>query len=427
MNKTQVILFGSIGIVIVLAILLILGVIPGLKQNVSSASADMLLWDFGSSPEIWTQTIGVYKAANPNINITYVQKDPNRFEEELLNALASGKAPDIWTIKQSWILKHKDKIFPFPEVSLQFSKTDYQRLFADTSFSFIQDKQIIALPTSIDTLALFYNKDIFNSENIPNPPSTWDDMLAVVKKTTKRSAVGNIIQGGVAMGTIKNINHGVDVVSALLLQNGNSILDPESKTSDLGNQESSNAIEFYRSFSDSGKKNYSWSDEMPSSLDAFAEEKVSMAFGFSTDYPLIKAKNPRLNFAIAALPQQNDSTIKTNYGVTTGLTVSRNSKNPLEAWRFILYATTDPTAIKFYLNGTGKPPAYRPYVNADILPPYGEVFQKQVLSAKSWLQPDEDKVSSVFQNMIQSARGNASSINQVADSAAGQLEQMLVP
>ncbi|MEK7148933.1 MAG: extracellular solute-binding protein, partial [Patescibacteria group bacterium] len=319
MNKTQVILFGSIGIVIVLAILLILGVIPGLKQNVSSASADMLLWDFGSSPEIWTQTIGVYKAANPNINITYVQKDPNRFEEELLNALASGKAPDIWTIKQSWILKHKDKIFPFPEVSLQFSKTDYQRLFADTSFSFIQDKQIIALPTSIDTLALFYNKDIFNSENIPNPPSTWDDMLAVVKKTTKRSAAGNIIQGGVAMGTIKNINHGVDVVSALLLQNGNSILDPESKTSDLGNQESSNAIEFYRSFSDSGKKNYSWSDEMPSSLNAFAEEKVSMAFGFSTDYPLIKAKNPRLNFAIAALPQQNDSTIKTNYGVTTGL------------------------------------------------------------------------------------------------------------
>lgn len=425
MNKNQIILFGSLAVVIIAAILLILGVLPGIKQNVSTAQADLIFWSFDDSPDIWNQIISVYSAANPGIKITYVQKNTETFEEELLNTLASGKAPDMWTIRDSWILKHKNKVFPLPEISLQFTKNDFQKLFADAAFSFIQDQQIIALPLSVDTLALYYNKDIFNSENIPNPPSTWDDLLITSQKTTKRSLSGEIIQSGVALGTVKNIERAVDILSSLFLQNNVVILDPETKKSDLGSTESINALEFYRSFSDTTKKNFSWSDAFQNSFDAFANEKVAVVFGLAKDYERVKAKNPRLNFGISPLPQQKGSSIKTNYGIVSGITVSRNAKSPLEAWRFLIYATANQNALKFYLNATSRPPAYRQYVTADFLPPYLQTFREQVLSADSWLQPDEKAVSTIFQNMIQSARGSAISISTVLGAAGGQLEKLL--
>ena len=149
-----------------------------------------------------------------------------------------------------------------------------------------------------------------------------------------------------------------------------------------------------------------------------------MIIGFSKDYERIIGKNPRLNFGIAPLPQQKDQPIKFNYGLVTGLTVSRNSRNPLEAWRFIVYATTDPSAVKFYLNSSNHPPAYRQYAVADFLAPYLEIFKGQVLSARTWLQADERAVSTIFQNMVQSVRGNTQNVNSALNIASKQVEEL---
>lgn len=425
MDKNQLILFGSLGAIVLAAVLMLLGVLPGIKKNVNNASANLVMWSPDDSPEIWKQIIAVYNGANPNIHITYVQKDSLTYENELLNALAALSGPDIWVMKGSWILKHKDKVFPLPEVSLQFTKNDFKRLFADATFEFIQDQQITALPTSLDTLALYYNKDILNSENIPNPPATWDDVISVSRKVTKISLTGDIIQGGIAMGTSKNVQNFVDILSALFIQNGLSILDIPTRKSDLGTEKAANAAEFYRGFADSLRKNYSWSDSLSDSVEAFAQGKIALLLGFAGDYERITSRNPRLNFDVAPLPQQKGETIRVNYGRPLGLTVSRTSQSPVEAWRFLLYATTDPGALKFYLNASNHPPAYRQFVTADFLAPYLFVFQSQILAAKTWLQPDEKLVSSIFQTMVQSSRGNIQNVLQATSLAKKQLEDLL--
>lgn len=425
MNRSQIILFGSLAVIVLVAIFMLLGVIPGLKQNVNTVSANLTIWGTSDSPDIWRDIIAVYNGPNPNIKITYIQKNSLTYETELLDVLASGTAPDMWEMPQAFILKHKNKVFPLPEVSLRFTKNDFQTLFADAAWGYIQDKQIVGLPLSLDTLALYYNKDIFNSENIPNPPATWDDLLLVAQKVSKRSLTGELIQNGVALGAVKNIEHAVDIISGLFLQAGVKIIDPETQKSDIGTKESQTIVDFYKSFADPLKKNYSWADTAPNSLQAFADSKLAMVFGFSSDYNRIVAKNQRLNFGIAAFPQPKGQTIKIQHGVVSGYTVSRTSQSPLEAWRFLIFTGTDPTAIKFYLNATGRPPAYRQYVSADFLPPFLSVFQTQVLSARTWLQPDEKQVLTIFQNMIQSARGSASGFGSPLSSAAGQLDRLL--
>lgn len=426
MNRSQIILFGSLAVVVLVAVLMLLGVIPGLKQDVRTVSANLTVWGMNDSPDVWRDIIAVYNGPNPNIKITYVQKNPQTYETELLDALASGKGPDVWEMPQSFILKHKNKVFPLPEVTLQFTKNDFQGIFADAAWNYIQDKQIVGIPFTLDTLALYYNKDIFNSENIPNPPSTWDDLALIAQKVSKRSLTGELIQNGIALGAVKNIEHAVDILSALFLQNGLTILNLETGKSDLGAQTAGNALDFYKSFADPLKKNYSWADTSPNSLQAFADSKAAMMIGFSSDYARISARNPRLNFGIAPLPQLKGQTIKVNYGVVSGYTVSRTSQSPIEAWRFLLFAGTDPTAVKFYLNATLRPPAYRQYVMAgDFLPPYLGIFQAQVLSAKTWLQPDEQRVLTIFQNMVQLARGSIAGSDSSLSSAAGQLDRLL--
>lgn len=426
MNKSQIILFGSLGVIVLVAILMLLGVIPGLKKDVSTVSASLTVWGMSDSPDVWRDIIAVYNGPNPNIKITYIQKNSLTYETELLDALASGTGPDIWEMPQAFILKHKNKVFPLPEVTLKFTKGDFQGIFADAAWSYIQDKQIIGIPFTLDTLALYYNKDIFNSENIPNPPVTWDDLVQMAQKVSKRSLTGELIQNGVALGAVKNIEHAVDIISGLFLQAGVKIIDPETQKSDIGTKEAESALEFYRGFADRFKKHYSWSDTAPSSLQAFADSKLAMVFGFSSDYNRIIAKNPRLNFGIAPFPQSKGQTIKINYGISSGYTVSRTSQSPIEAWKFLIFAGADPTAVKFYLNATLRPPAYRQYVvSGDFLPAYLGVFQQQVLSAKTWLQPDERAVLTIFQNMVQSARGSGSAFGSVSGSAAGQLERLL--
>ncbi|MEK7636113.1 MAG: extracellular solute-binding protein [Patescibacteria group bacterium] len=432
MEKGKIVIFGIGGLIVIVFLFMLVGILPGIKKNLGSTNSVLTVWDFEDLPTVWTEISKAYSAQNPSIKIKYIQKNPTTFENEVINALASGTGPDIWAFKQSWILKHKNKIFPLPEIALRFTKSDFQRIFADVAHVFIIDKQIIALPTAIDTLALYYNKDIFNSENIPNPPQNWDELTEVVKKTTKISPSGKIIRSGIALGTAGNIDNVVDIISALFLQNELTVLDisKEESKSDIrsgNNFGGINALKFYNSFSNSIHKNYSWSAVLPNSIQAFADSKTAMIIGFSKDYEKIIKKNPRLNFGIAPLPQQKDQPIKFNYGIVSGLTVSKNSRNPLEAWRFIVYATTDSNAVKFYLNASNNPPAYRRYVTADFLAPYLEVFKAQILSARTWVQADERVVLMIFQNMIQSIQGSSYNFDGVLGATSKQLEELTNP
>ncbi len=433
MQKGKLIILGIAGFVIIIVMLMFAGLLPGIKKNINTASADLTMWGFEDAPTIWTELIDGYTKLNPNITIKYTQKDPATFENDIVNALAAGTGPDIWAFKQAWVLKHKNKVYPLPEALLQFDTANFENFFADAASVFIQEKQIVALPISIDTLALYYNKDILNSENIPNPPVTWEELTDAVKKTSKISPSGSIVQSGIAMGTTRNIDHLVHIISALFLQNGLKVMDftGEEPKADISRGESiesaTNALAYYLSFSDSVTKSYSWSDTLPNSISAFAGGRVAMILGFASDYDRIKEKNPRLNFGIAPLPQRKGEAVKKNYGISTGLTVSRTSKAPVEAWRFIIYATSNPEAVKFYLNSAIHPPAYRQYVTADFLAPYLDVFKAQVLSARTWLQADEREVSAIFQTMVQSSRGNLRGINQAVTSAGKQLEDLTKP
>src|SRR5207253_1111406 len=100
-----------------------------------------------------------YQALHPNVQIQYTEQDIASYESDLIDALASGQGPDIFSINNSWLPKYIDKIAAAPDKT--FTYKDYRDTFVDTAVQdFTKDNKIYGTALSVDSLALYYNKDI---------------------------------------------------------------------------------------------------------------------------------------------------------------------------------------------------------------------------------------------------------------------------
>jgi maltose-binding protein MalE len=120
-------MFGAIGVIVFLAVLVVFDIIP-LGRRQRPPFITITVWSFEES-RLWQGASARYTAAFPNIKIAYVKKNPETYEQELLNALASGKGPDIFALSNTQIVKHKDKLSLLPQDTLLFRPRDFRNTF----------------------------------------------------------------------------------------------------------------------------------------------------------------------------------------------------------------------------------------------------------------------------------------------------------
>jgi len=403
--------------------LVFVGVLPGLRPSKPKA-ATLEFWGIQDDEEVWNGIIAAFREQYPHIMVNYRRFDDLSYEDALVNNLAAGTGPDVFVLKNSWIVKHRDKIYPLPQIVFKFTDRDFQRTFVDVASADLisSEKYILGLPLFVDTLALFYNKDIFNTEGVAQPPQEWNEVVSVSQKLTKKAAAGDIAKSGMALGGAKNIENLMEILSALILQRGDPIIDSRSEEVKLESG-GFGAFEFYTSFADPTKPSFFWSERLPNSLDALAEGKAAMALGFARDVSRMAAKNPHLDLGIAPLPQLKDSQRPITFGSYFALTVSRLSKNPNEAWQFIVFATLGESTKK-YLEETNRPAARRDLVAAGSPTTELDVFYKQSLQAKSWPVPDERAARRIFQDAVESIVTKSMDTDQAVSRLGEQLSQL---
>lgn len=418
LEKLHIIIIGVVSAVIIFVLLLLTGVIPGLREPVPKKHT-ITLWGIFDEPDAFDEIIAFYKKSHRNCEIKYFKKDTLEYEDLLVRALASRNGPDIFYFHNTWLPKHKDLVYPMPQIVpgkerdfKYMTPYDLKTNFVDVaSQDFVEDDKIYALPLYVDSLAIFWNKSIFNKEKIPQPPQTWEEFIGVVPKLAKLNDKGDVIQAGVAMGTAKNVNRASDILAALMLQSGTEIIDKEHQKVifknrlKAGTEEISpgaRALEFYTDFANPLKKVYTWNKDMHYSIDSFYEEKVAMMINYAHNIPTIKKKAPRLDFAVASLPQPAGITVPVNYPNYWGLTVAAASEHPQEAWDFLMFLSESPN-MKKYVQATGHPTAKRDlFLWQRAENPELSVFLDQALSARSWYQPDNLAVDRTFTDMIES-------------------------
>lgn len=342
--------------------------------------------------------IGQYRGPQPNVKIAYVQFEESGYEKSLLQALAAGRAPDIFMIRKAWLSRHRDKLLSAPLA--QFSLGALRQLFPQAvEQTFSSEGNVYALPLTVDTLALFYNKDLFDAKTIATPPSTWEEFMAIIPGLREIGENNRIKTPAAAIGgSGRSIARASDIFNLLLLQSGEPSFSTDGAISfgDKGLE----ALDFYLSFADPQSEAYTWDDNLSFSYDAFAAGKLPMMFGYAKDIAILKEKNAFLNFGVAPAPQ-----ISKNKPVSLpdfyGFAVSKQTRVPSWAWDFIVKAATNSDLALPVSRTLGESPALRTLIQQSATDPAIGVFARQALTARFWPEPDENAVSRIFSDGIE--------------------------
>ncbi|PIR87200.1 MAG: hypothetical protein COU11_01855 [Candidatus Harrisonbacteria bacterium CG10_big_fil_rev_8_21_14_0_10_49_15] len=403
LSRIQIILIAVVLVAVLVVGLVFTCVIPGMRKcggDVVGYQGELLVWGVFDSASVMTETlIADFTLRNPGVAVTYRQLDPRTYETELINALAAGTGPDVFMIHNTWLAKHGNKLFPL--TSEQYPITELRDTFPEVvEQDLTAGGQVYALPLYIDSLALFYNRDILDAAGLARPPQTWNDFVSVVPRLRQLDSFGRLVRAAGAIGgSATNIDRASDLLSLMMLQYGTTMVN-NSRTAATFANFAQPAVDFYASFARPMDGNYTWDAGFTQSVDAFSIGQSAMLFHYGYEIPLLKAKNPFLNFVVAPMIQANVSS-PVNYASYWALGVSTRTADPAMAWALVFNSTLNPAAVDPYLKAAGRSPALRELIDT-YAKSGGEasVFASQALSATSWYQPNPVVIDSIFSNLI---------------------------
>ncbi|MFH1354438.1 MAG: extracellular solute-binding protein [bacterium] len=385
------------------------------------ANVNLVVWGLWQESADMEPIIAAFQEET-GVNVTYKKiASVAEYEKKLLAALAERRGPDVFVIHHTWLAGKLGLMSPAPAdiIDERALREEFVDVVAD---DVIRDGQIYTLPTSVDTLALYYNKDILSAAGIARPPATWLDFQQVVENITRTTRFGTVAQSAAALGTAGNINRAADIMQLLLLQSGQTILDPAKGTASLADEIGERSLTFYTDFANKSKKVYTWDLQQDYSIDAFAEGATAMMLNYSYHIPTIRAKNPRLRFDIAPLPQISDGKV-INFASYWPYAVSNQSPAPTAAWRFVRYLTNAESAQALN-EASSTPPARRDAVVNLIRDPTLGVFAEQSLTAVTWPRIDIVAIDTIFNTMIDDVVTGAATPIESLRRAEGQLNQL---
>ena len=232
----------------VLALILTLAVLVtvlagcGDSKGTSSDAITVNIWDANQQKGIqeiadkWTETSGV------KVNVEVVDWD-NYWT--LLEAGASGGTmPDVFWMHSNTVQMYmeNDLLLDLTDYISKDSSVDLSKYYEGVKNLYTRnDGKVFALPKDHDTIALLYNKAIFDKYGVKYPTDawTWDDMYEAAKKITEDSK-GDVY--GMAMNTSNNQDGWYNAIYCY----GGKVITDDHKGTTIGSAESKAGMEMIR-------------------------------------------------------------------------------------------------------------------------------------------------------------------------------------
>ena len=412
----------------ILGILVFSGAIPIGKSSTTGGLGTVVLWGTVPTSAI-SGAINDFNNANPTFVVNYVQKSPDTFDQDLLEALAAGAGPDMFFLPDNLAFHYTDKIFTIPYASYPLST--FKNVFAGAGEVFLTSKGILAFPMSIDPLVMYYNRSMLDANGVVYPPASWNDLTNMVPALTKKDDSNKIIKSAVALGHFSNVVNAKDILAALFMQAGNPIIIEKNGVfnsvldSPIGNYNLPSILKFYTDFADPNNAVYSWNKSFTNSDDVFSAENLAFYFGFAGELQSLVNRNPNQNFFVAPIPQIKNSTFKLTGARVTGLAISSFSKNFNTAFIAASLMATGDFASKF-ATALGVAPARRDLLAVKPSDAYSPIFYSSALYAKSWLDPSPKDTDNIFSGMIDAVLSNNMTVADAIKDASAKMSLLLL-
>lgn len=387
----KLVVFVLIGLILIFVLALFGFMIYRNAKQVKTVGTkgEVVWWGLTMDEATIIPLIEQFESENPGVDVTYIKQSPKDYRERLINALASGKGPDIFEIHNTWPAMFAPYLSALPESVMtksQFNSSFYPIMTSDLV---LPNKGVIAMPLVYDALALYINTDVFNAAAI-EPPKYWSDLQSIVDSGVffqVDSQSQKILQSPIAFGITNNVDYWPEVIGLMMYQN-------KVDFSNLNSQPMIDIFNFYKYFNDVKKV---WNSSMPNSTIAFAKNQLAMYFGPTRRAQEIVQINPSLRFKTVFLPQiepEKPTDPVYSYATYWAYGVYEKSTNAQLAWEFLKFLSSEESLKKLNqtLESQDKLPVLtsRPDLNLIYAehPVLGSVFALSK-NARSWYLASE--------------------------------------
>jgi ABC-type glycerol-3-phosphate transport system substrate-binding protein len=415
----------------VLGVLVFSGIINiGGRSASVSVEGSVTLWGTFSNRDM-SPLIQDYNIRNQKIPITYVEKNPATFADELVEALARGVVPDLVILPDNLINRFEDKVTHISYATLP------ARTFADTYVSgasiFLSSTGSIGIPWATNPLVMYYNKNLLEGAGIVKIPKTWGEFSDTIPALTQKRDDMTLIQSGTALGTFANIAHAKDIIAMLFLQTGNLFISngipvvPHFGLTSITSSSASvgtEALNFFTAFSNPVNDVYSWNAGQPLDRDAFTRSSLAYYFGTASELPVISSSNPNLRFDVALPPQSAVNTPSTT-GRVYAVVIPRSAQNQLLSYTAALaFTNTESTTALVQKAATtlALMPARRDVLaQTPASDPYLALMYRAALLQRPWFDPHPIRSNEIFASLVREITSGIATIPQALSKAASQI------
>ncbi len=172
---------------------------PDQSADPAAIEGELTWWDTSDPTNegpAWKELIKRFNEEYPNVKINYQSVPFANAQNDFKTAAESGTgAPDILRAEVAWVPE-------FASLGYLYSLEGTELLaeaddFLETPMSSnVFDGETYGVPQVTDTLALMYNKKLFEEAGIEEPPATWDEVEAAAKKLKSVGADGIYLNSG---------------------------------------------------------------------------------------------------------------------------------------------------------------------------------------------------------------------------------------
>ncbi len=134
---------------------------------------------------------------NPGASVTVNWTNWGRYNEEMTTAFASGVTPDVFQGGAVWApqMARRNWAMPLNDLINADEEWDWDDFPAGLQADVTIRGNIVAVPYRQDLRTLWYNKEMLAEAGFDDPPTTWDEFLAVAQATTVRDGDAFDVEG----------------------------------------------------------------------------------------------------------------------------------------------------------------------------------------------------------------------------------------
>jgi multiple sugar transport system substrate-binding protein len=330
------------------------------QWEITSKPITVTMWDSteDTKQDLYNKTlIPEYQKLRPNVTIKYESQSTFEVLQKLLTATATGTAPDIFELNDTYLPTYfsKNLLDPLPPEAFGFKTLDemLQAYIPGRLDVMTYQGKLYGVPDQMNAQSLFMNNRLFKEAGLDpakDAPKTWADVLELNKKLVKKNG-DQIVQKGYDLritsasslaGTFELL---LDQGGGMPFKDGKAVFNDE-----LGIK----AMQTMKSLAFAPKVS---KNTGASPYQDFADEQDAMTTMGPNGGTYAETINPKIKgqYTVAQMPQLNPAkpvTTLTSFDVFVNAKLDDEKKRV--AWDFVAFALSKP-ALWFGKTGMLQP------------------------------------------------------------------------